>query len=676
MDLLKINLEGNYSKIGKFTAQKFSYVFERSAHADKILKDKPRKQIIEKSYLERIDNDNLDKSEDKDSIDIFNIDYKNKYNDLMKIQKNKYFNYLHSCSINKQFNNEEIKENPEYERRYRYHLIHHNQLENLKSLNQEDEKLIFLDQNTNNDYLFHKIAYSQSFYKMVGRDDKEKLRKLIEKKLEKKRNKIENKKVNKTYSSGNKKSKNKKKYIKKHIKGIRMEKQLQRGILPEHHDVRIRATKGLDYESKNSDKLIRYMSSSVSSTLLVNKNKYQIKNLKDDKKISRVFSSLLPNNKKNLIIKEKINNNDNIENFGKRIFSGFNSVKNLPIKGLKDHPKSSLTYKDDLLKSGKKEVQFNSDISNNDKTLSSCGFNKIKRDIYSSDKNNDYLFNKNKSNKKRRIFSTPIHNNAISFKKMLSRQYINRVKINDKIGAGLPLTPKYNFIFPKVVMKVQYKKGRNYSKKKEFKGMVGEYLHEVNKGNNTIFKYNTIQQFANFSKMFGRGTKSDSKFPIFMNNINSRNAFDICTEKSLQMNHFSSGKLNNPFSSFNNKKSFNNIITTNNINKINKSKSLDEGINKNNKESRLSYYNNNIDNIFKKVLYDDIVDKNIDNNKDDQKNEDLLDLKKNPQLAKKINLSYKNLISDYYRLNFDYLNKDSIKDKIDGVTFEIIKNKK
>ncbi len=85
----------------------------------------------------------------------------------------------------------------------------------------------------------------------------------------------------------------------------------------------------------------------------------------------------------------------------------------------------------------------------------------------------------------------------------------------------------------------------------------------------------------------------------------------------------------------------------------------------------MEYYNNNIDNIFKKVIFDDIVD---NNEKACKKNEDLLDLRKNPQLAKTINLSYKNLISDYYRLNLDYLDKDSFKDKIDGITFGIIKN--
>ena len=75
------------------------------------------------------------------------------------------------------------------------------------------------------------------------------------------------------------------------------------------------------------------------------------------------------------------------------------------------------------------------------------------------------------------------------------------------------------------------------------------------------------------------------------------------------MNHFSNGKLNNPFSSFNLRKSFNNILSGKN-----RSKSIDNGDDRNHKESRLEYYNNNIDNIFKKVIYDDIVDNNIDSN--------------------------------------------------------------
>ena len=684
MDFLKINVKGNYSKFGKFTAQKFSYILDKSSHADKVLKDKPRKKLIEKSYLEKIDNDYLDKSEDKDFIDIFDTNYKNQYNELIEYQKNKYFDYTRSCAINKKYNLEENKNNPEYIKRYRYHLYHHNQLDNKKGSN--DERLLFIDQLHNKDFIGPKIVYSQSFHKMIGRDDKEIIRNKIKKRLDQKMS--DNNKIKSSLSYdgsqnrlkiGNKKNKNKKKKkknLKKDIKGVEMEKQLQRGVLPEHHDVRIRTAKGLDLIMNINDKKLF---SSISNTLFLNKNNILNKlNDNNKKKILRLFSSIIPNSKNNLLIKDNINdkksNEEKNDTPEKRIFSGFTSMKNINIKS---HPQSSVNNKNLLIKSGKKDTQFNSDISNNNKTSSSFAFNKIKRNIY-SDKNSSYSYIKDKSNInnkyiKQRLFSTPVNNKAVSFKKMLSRQYVNRVKVNNKIGAGLPLTPKYNIIYPKVVMKVMYKKKCNSSKKKEFKGLVGEYLHEVNK-KNILSKYNTLRHISNFSKMFGRGTKISSKFPIFMNNINSRNAFDFCTEKSLKMNHFSNGKLNNPFSSFNLRKSFNNILSGKN-----RSKSIDNGDGRNHKESRLEYYNNNIDNIFKKVIYDDIVDNNIDSNNTNEKksndNEELLDLKKNPQLARTINLSYKNLISDYYRLNLDYLNKDIVQDKIDGITFEIIKSK-
>ena len=651
---LKNILNGNYSQTGKFTAKLYSYIIDKSAHADKILKDKPRKKIVEKSYLERTDNDNLDdKSDEKDYIDIFNENYKNRQNELTEYQRNKLFNYMRSCAINKKYISEENKDNSEYEKRYRYHLLHHMHSDNKKPI-EDHGKLIALDNNINNNNNLHKIVYSQSFYKMVGRDDQEKLKKNIEKKLEEKSKNVKN---NKTFehnqnilSTSIKKSikKRKNKHKKINIRGVGMDKQLQRGILPEHHDVRIRTAKCLDIEYNN--KYIKPISSSI-----ISKNN-SFKNLKN-KKINRIFSSVLPNN--NLLINDNKNTDEKNDINEKRIFSGFSSMKNLT---LKRHPKSSLEN------TIKYDYNFNSELENG---LSLFEFNKIKRRLYSN-KNKSYssLFKRSKSKfRKSRLFSSPLNNKAISFKKMLSREYINRERVNDKIGAGQPYTPNYNIIFPKTIMQVKYITKANHSKKKEFKGMIGEYLTEINKKNMTP-KYNTLKKIQNFSKMFGRGTNMNSKFPIFMNNINTRNAFDFCLEKSLKMNNFSSGKLNNPFSSFNNRKSFNNIIISKNKER---SKSIDNE-NYKKKESRLDYYNNNIDNIFKKVLYDKIVDDNIDNK--NEENEELLDLKKNPLLAKTINLSYKNLISDYYRLNLDYLNKDSVKDKIDGVTFEVIKNNK
>ena len=165
--------------------------------------------------------------------------------------------------------------------------------------------------------------------------------------------------------------------------------------------------------------------------------------------------------------------------------------------------------------------------------------------------------------------------------------------------------------------------------------------------------------------MLGRGS-SNSEYPVYMNNLYSRNSFDFITVKSLKMNHFSKRRLNSPTSSFNNKKSFNSNISNNNNlrtlrDSIKKIKEMKE------KEIRIKNYNNNIENIFKKVIYDDIIDKN-------ELNGDIIDFKKNPKLMKTINSYYKNLMLDYYKLNLDFLEKNLEKKKIDGITFKEIKS--
>ena len=178
-------------------------------------------------------------------------------------------------------------------------------------------------------------------------------------------------------------------------------------------------------------------------------------------------------------------------------------------------------------------------------------------------------------------------------------------------------------------------------------------------------KNEDVNKFVNFSKMRGRGDMN-SQYPVFMNNINSRNAFNTLTAKSLKMSHFSKRRLNNPISSFNNKKSFNSNLD--NINSKIIHDSIDNIKEIREKEIRIKNYKNNIQNIFKKIIYDDIIDKN-------EINEDVLDFKKNPNLMKQINSSYKNLFSDYYKMNLDYLEKNYSKKKIDGITFKEIKSK-
>lgn len=676
MDKIKISVKDNYSKVGKFSAQKFSYIMNRSELLNKILKNKPRKKIVEEDFLDRKDNESLDRSEDKDSIDIFDSEYQKRYYIFLEKQRSKYLIYTKSsCSKNKNQNYIDY-ENDENNKKFRYHILHHTQLKKNKKMNEPSGRVSYLDQRQNNNFI-HKITYSQSFHKMIGRNDKETIRKLIEKNLDEKNKKInsiiegkkndkiepnnESDNISEENAKKNKISKNLKKLIKKY-KGVGMDKQLMRGSLPSHHDVRIRTAKGLDIKIKSNNRIKRNIISGVSSALYLNRNNNM-----------RIFSSTTPMNKTNLIINNDGNTPSN--NLETRLFSGTKVIKNA--NSLKNRAQSSSIIKNKIeINSGKRETQFNSDKNsiNNNRTFSS-GFKKLSQNIY-SDKNNSYsliyksnninfhndntVFNRKKNRK--HFFSSTTKNRAISFKKMLSRQYVNRLKHKDKIDAEFALTPKYSLVYPKVVTNVMYKIKNNYIIKKEFKGLVGEQLH----ANNPM--KNTNQTITNFSKMFGRGNKIESKYPIFMNNLSSRNIFDMYTDKSLKMNYFSNGKLNNPISSFNNKKSFNNIISQKDINNKNRSKSSSKG--RNMKENRLNNYNKNIENIFKKVVYDNIVDE-----RKNEKNEELFDLNKNPKLAKKIDLSYKNLISDYYKLNFDFL-EESNKDKIDGVTFEVIKNSK
>ena len=55
---------------------------------------------------------------------------------------------------------------------------------------------------------------------------------------------------------------------------------------------------------------------------------------------------------------------------------------------------------------------------------------------------------------------------AISFKKMLSRDYVNRVQVDNKIGAGMSLEPNYTYFFLKLVTNVKYSTKNSYTRKK------------------------------------------------------------------------------------------------------------------------------------------------------------------------------------------------------------------
>ena len=646
----ELNPKKNYSKAGRASAKKYSYILNRNDKINEILKDKQYKRYLDEDYFEKKDKDISEDSKDLNYEDIFDNNYKDRYSIYLSQQKSKYFKCIKSCAFNKKFISEDNKD---------YNPNKFSKPANLRK--NTDNKQIYLDNNPDKSYLYKKISYSQSFDKMIGRYDRLNTRKKIEEKLDSLKN---------NDNTTKKKKKNKKTETKKPDENPETKKTdektpltdskpspdkgklLEKGFFEKNHNIRTRTTK------RNNTKKEKSMLFSKINPFSpkFDKKKFTFR------RNNRLFS-LDINRKDNLLINNNKNMFDNKSNPNtKRIFSGFNSNKD--INKIKENSSSRIKF------SSKKDLTLTPDFGNRKKTISSNDFNYLKRNMLNKH-NISYTFksmsktnlnfkekkSRNKLMKLNSAKSNEQHNNAISFKKMLSREYVNRKHKDDKIGAGMPLTPNYDSIYPKILNSVKYTTKFSLSKKTKLREMYGINISEK--------KNEDISNNIYFSKMVGRGDMN-SEYPIFMNSIYSRNAFDFVTAKSLKMNNDSKRNLNNPISSFINKKSFNSNLENTNYNI--KHDSIKNIKTKKEREDRIKNYNNNMSNIFKKVIYDNLIDKN-------DIMEDEFYFENNPKLIKKINSSYKNIMSDYYKLNLDYLDKNLYKKKIDGITFQEIKNK-
>ena len=655
------NTKRNFSRAGKASAKTFSFVIDRSERLNKILKNKPHARYIEEDYFEKKDGLSLDDSKDLISEDIFDKDYKDHYKELLKLQKIKYFQSKKSCGFSKkifsEYNNSDLNS------------IQIKKFKIIKDIKNK-QKIIRLDQNPNKDYIYKKLIYSPSFGKMLGRYDLEIKKEEIEGKLERYKQeliklkkekkkpikKVEKKEDNSDTKKNTKTTKNTKINSQNKIKALDMDKMLDRGLLSPYNDLKNKTS----YEIRNKRKSPTFIKNFSSLSPFNEQRQFSLRNIKKSPTIRDVSkSSLLIKDDKNLM-------HDKIGQISKRIFSGLSS-KNVHLK----KEDSSLSNNIFFDNSFKKEINFTPKFKFRKRNFSSNSFNNnIKKNIFSA-KSNSFTFNskskthlnfyENKKKKKNNYLISPklqSLNKTFSFKKMLSREYVNRIQINNKIGANLPLKPNYSSIYPKIIMSVKFSNLNNIRKKPPIRDLIGVNIEEKKVENDATLN-------INFTKMFGRG-KSNTDFPIFMNNLNSRCSFELLTAKSLEMNHFSKRSFNyfTPASSFSVKKSFNTNISNNNLNnKPNSIKNLKEN---KEKDIRIANYNSNIENIFKKVIYDDIIDKN------DIK-ENTFDIKKNPKLKKAINLSYKNLMSDYYKLNLDYIERNINKKKIDGITYQEFK---
>ena len=274
----------------------------------------------------------------------------------------------------------------------------------------------------------------------------------------------------------------------------------------------------------------------------------------------------------------------------------------------------------------------------------------IFKDIFTNVKNNNnivYIRNNKSPNitkKNKSPFNKGIHlKGNISFKKMLSRDYINKIKsikVEDVLSLG---NPNYNFVEPKCIMKVAYTKNHHPLQNQNFKGLGAEAFIDMDK---LYSKYNnhSLPKSIYFKKMAGRGNSSDTKLPIFMINQIDRNSCNTFNEKNLKMNYYSNGQLKQLISCLNDKKSFN--------------YKLNERLKEESEEKK----NFNI-------LAKQIFEKGIINNNDSKLINEDNDNIENRQVCSipfRVNSLFKSFMSEYNR-------KISFPEKIDGVTFKNFK---
>lgn len=623
----------NYSKVGKISAKIYSQIFKRGKKYKKILRGKKYKSFLENNYLDKEDKETFEENKDFNHEDIFDENYVGHINQKLGTQKKKYFNHFKSCAINKTIYQEK-KENKEDNKNT------NKEDKPIKSKGFKNKKYIILKNSPNNDFIYKKILYTQSFDKMIGRDDLEKKKQRIEERLKSLNKKnIKNKKdeeesnigfnqLNINYEKNNLSEKEKEEQDKKDsFKTLDMNRMLKRGRLPKHHDVRIRTAKGFHIKGKNS--LSRKLHKNV---VLINDNKkYFDEKLMHTSK--RQFSGLSHQ-------KEKINKSN----------SFFNNIF------FDKSPKKELLFKHKFIN---KKRAFSSKIINHPKN--NILHEKNNNNTFNSMNRTNINFSENESRKKSLLSKThqvqSAQNSGLSFKNMLSREYVNRIHINKRIGVKTPLSPRYSSIFPKVINSVKYSLKHSLTRKTKLRD-IGIKIEENN--NNGY-----INPKIDFTKMFVRGD-IDSKYPMYMNKINTRNVINSITAKSLKMNQYSKRRFSSPKSSFNNRKSFNSNLD--NINSKIIHNSIENIKETRQKKIRIKNFKNNIQNIFKKIIFDGLIERN-DISKDE------LDLKKNPKLRKQINSKYKNIFSDYYKMNLDFFEKDYIKKKIDGITFQEIKSR-
>ncbi len=618
----------NYSKAGKYSTYFYSYVFNINSETNKkLLKLKKRKKLYNDILQEE---DVSIPNEDEEEIDpyyqynIFDKDYNPKLV-INKNQKNdKEFEIKGSCSYLNKINSKEneIKKirkdlmNNYFNKsltKYKYHLLHHNELEN-DSIEKKKVQPSCTRYYPKLDFVNKKLIYSIPFFKMSGRQPTILIKKI--------------KKIN--------------------------------------DNVKIPKT---CYNNKYK---------SNSSRILFKDSNHRTYNIFDDEKnqiISQSDSTLIDfglkkdNNNDNSPLKYRLSTSLSLNNLTKRKSHSVLNSKNI-IENVNENDKTKDTNDNSKIKKEKslinlinKKIQMNNVkymYNIKDKT----NLNSYRSSLKSLN-NNKINLNNTKPNMCGSRSCLNLNSNkikqeykGINFRKMLSREYLDKIN-KHKDSVKTMLTPNYSSIQENNIINVLYIKKNQVdkSKPKSFIGYNEDFTYDINKIYDKYNNHSSPRAF-NIQKMTGRERGDNySPLPTFMLRMYDRNSIDNFNETSLKMNNYINGSLKDIQSSFNDKKSFNFKLQAEELkrNSIYEGRNIRRLINRKIKMELDKDKNKN--KIMKKDNYNDRTEEKYFNKTNRNK-------------------SWKNLLGEFYKINYDNLERTLIGDKIDGITLKSYKNSK
>ena len=588
----------NYSKAGKDSVKKYLYLLNKT-YKPKIAPDEMF------SFKEK------DDSEDNDSYiyheDIFNKTYEKKLTDNDKkeeiLDEKKILKIKSTCSsLNKKQNtgNEFLQViddiiNNKFDLKfdkYKYHLLHHNEnydyIFNKRRIGPSCAKY-----QPKFDYTYKKLIYSIPFKKMSGRQ-----RQIVIKKIKQDNNNNQQSTSKKIVSSLDK---IKQSPIKNSFK-IKKEKLRNKNNRYERNTI--------------FDSIISKQSKRKDSSNSINSNNFVFTN----NELNFIRKKIKLEKKKNLSKQKEIIKANSMNKFN------LNKEKLLEKINLQTPQQQSDSTQ-----------IFHLKITNNNDFISnkSSEKNTIKSQLKSEDNNNI-----NQS------LNQTVKYKAINFKKMLSREYLNKIK-SSKEPIHPMVTPNYSSVEPKTIMKVLYSKTSKKDNNNKMIAYNNDFTYDINEIYNKYNNHHYPKKF-NLSKMCGRFENEKNTLPVFMLRSFDRNSIDNLNESSLKMNNYANSTFQDFKSSFKVKQTFNARI------KLNELKN----------ENQVMQYNKKFN--LKKMLNKKL--RYLDEKKEKS------DISIIPR-----NTWWKNRLGEFYKKDYDELSQNFsssfLGTKVDGITYKIYENK-